>query len=160
MSGFGFAASGSACKKSSGPAAVVPVVSQKKVDIAVGAGSAFTDLLPALAAGDCAVAAGSVYLKGCYAVRFEITYVKNPNLCDADGDGCSDSAILPLTTEVLTYDVPVGGVMDLPVGLVKGIKIATLNEFGGALIANTAEQSVSWTSSYQPDSCGCVEIPA
>ena len=160
MSGFGYAAAGGACKKSSGPSAVVPVIAQANYTIASGAGAAFTDLLAPLAADACAVDAGHVHLKGCYAVRFEITYVKNPNLCDADGNGCSDSAIVPVTTEVKTYDVPVGGVMALPGGLVKGIKVQTLDKFGGAPLANTSDQTVLWTSSYQPDACGCVKIPA
>lgn len=160
MSGFGFAAASGSCKKASGPRAVAPVIAQAKHVIEVGAGAAFVDLLAPIAADECAVDAGHVYLKGCHAVRFEITYLHDPNLCDADGDGCSDAAIVPMETKVEFYDVPVGGVMGLPGGLVKGIKVATLDEFGGALLANTSEQTVSWTSSYQPDACGCVKVPA
>lgn len=151
-------ATGAGCKTSSGPKAIAPIVKQVKHEIAIGEGAAFVDLLAPLATGECAAAAGGVQNKGCNSIRLEITYLNDPNSCDADFDGCSDSALLPIETVVDTFDIPANSGVEL-YGLVKGIKVATLDEFGGALTANTSAQTVLWNSAYQPDACGCVLIP-
>jgi hypothetical protein len=143
---------------SSAPKAIAPVVNQLKHEIAVGAGVAYVDLLAPIASGQCAAAAGSVQNKGCAAIRLEISYLNDPNACDSDQDGCSDSALLPLEVVVDTFDIPANSGIEL-FGLVKGIKVATLDEFGGVLTANTAIQTVLWNSAYQPDGCGCVLVP-
>lgn len=147
-------------KAAGGPKAIAPIINQVKHEIAVGAGAAYVDLLPAIAAGECAAAAGAVANKGCAAIRLELTYLNDPNACDADGDGCSDGVLAPITKVVVPFDIPANSAIDLPAGLLAGIKVATLDEFGGALTANTAAQTVLWNSAYQPDACGCVEVPA
>jgi hypothetical protein len=150
----------SGCGKSAstGPKAVAPIIVQKKLEIAVAAGAAYQDLLPAIAAGECAIASGAVSNSGCAAIRLEISYLNDTN-CDLDNDGCSDSALLPLEVEVLEFDIPANSAIDLPAGMVKGIKVATLDEFGGDLTANTAVQKVLFNSNFQPNACGCVLVP-
>lgn len=149
-----------AVKDAAGAKAVAPIVSQVKHEIAEGDGAAYVDLLPAIAAGECGVAAGAVANKGCAAIRLELTYLNDPNGCDASGDGCSDSVLAPIELVVVEFDIPANSAIDLPGGLLAGIKVATLDEFGGALLANPAAQQVLWNSSYQPDFCGCVKVPA
>jgi hypothetical protein len=142
----------------SGPKAVAPIVSQKSLTIAVAAGAAYADLLAAIAAGACAVDAGVLNNKGCAPVRAKITYLDGG--CDADGDGCADAGAATLTTVDIEVDIPANTAFPLPAGLVKRIQVATLDELGGALTANTAEQNLFWYSSMQPAGCACVAIPA
>jgi hypothetical protein len=151
--------SGGSCKTSTGPRATAPIINQKALTIAAGAGSAYQDLLATIATGSCAVDAGVIQNKGCSPIRLEIKYIDNPN-CDLDGDGCADSAAaLPSTVETLTFDVPSNSAVALPAGLIAGLKVATVDSLGGALFANTAEQQVFWSSDFQPSSCGCVLVP-
>ncbi len=151
--------SGGSATASSGPRAVAPIINQKALTIASGAGVAYQDLLAAIATGSCAVDAGVIQNKGCSPIRLEIKYVNNPN-CDLDGDGCADSAAaLPSTLETRTFDVPANTAVPVPAGLIAGMKVATLDSLGGALFANTGEQQVFWSSDFQPSSCGCVLVP-
>jgi hypothetical protein len=153
--------SSSSCGTSSGPKAIAPTINQKALTIAIGAGAAYADLLATIAAGSCAVDSGIVQNKGCSPIRLEIVYVNNPNLCDLDGNGCPDSTtVLPSTKVTKTFDVPANSAVALPAGLVVGVKVATLDVLGGALTANTAAQSIFWSSDFQPSACGCVVVPA
>lgn len=151
----------SSASASTGPRAIAPTINQKALAIAIGAGAAYQDLLTAIAAGSCAVDAGVFQNKGCAPVRLEIVYVNDPNLCDLDGNGCPDSTtVLPATKVTKTFDVPANSAVALPAGLVVSVKVATLDTLGGALTANTAAQSVFWSSDFQPSACGCVVVPA
>jgi hypothetical protein len=91
----------------------------------------------------------------------EIVYVNDPNLCDLNGDGCPDQAtVLPSTKVTKYFEVPANSAVALPAGLVVSVKVATLDALGGALTANTAAQSIFWSSDFQPSACGCVVVPA
>lgn len=140
----------------SGPKAVAPVVFQESLIIAVGAGATAQDLLPAIAAGSCAADAGVLNNRGCSAVRATVSYIDNGG--DCDGDGCSDSGAAALTIKDIPIDIPANSAFPLPAGLIKQIKVATIDALGGAPFANTSENSLFWYSSYQPG-CACVTIP-
>ena len=142
----------------SGPKAVAPVVYQESLTIAVGTGATAKDLLPAIAAGECAADAGILHNKGCAPLRATVSYIDGG--CDADGDGCADAGAAALEIVDIEVDIPANSAFPLPAGLVKQIKVATLDELGGALTANTSEQKLFWYSSYQAAGCACVAIPA
>ncbi len=141
-----------------GPKAVAPVVHQESLTIAVAAGAAFQDLLAAIPAGDCAADAGVLNNKGCSPLRAKISYVDGG--CDADGDGCADAGAAGLSTVDIEVDIPANSAFPLPAGLVSQIQVATIDELGGALFANTSEQKLFWYSSYQASGCACVAVPA
>jgi hypothetical protein len=142
----------------SGPKAVAPVVSQQSLTIAIAAGAAYQDLLAAVAEGDCALDAGVINNKGCAPLRAKISYIDGG--CDADGDGCPDAGSAGLSTVDIEVDIPANSAFPLPAGLVSKIQVATLDELGGALTANTSESKLFWYSSYQPAGCACVAVPA
>ena len=147
------------CGQVGGTKAIAPTINQKALTIAIGAGSAYQDLLATIATGSCAVDAGVVQNKGCAPIRLEIVYVNDPN-CDANCDGCNDgTALLPLTKVTAHFDVPANASVPVPAGLIAGLKVATLDTLGGALTANTAAQNVFWSSDFQPSACGCTLVP-
>jgi hypothetical protein len=152
--------SGASCGAATGTKAIAPTINQKALTIAIGAGAAYQDLLATIATGSCAVDAGVIQNKGCAPIRLEIVYVNNPNLCDANADGCADSStLLPLTKVTKTFDVPANSAVPVPAGLIAGLKAATLDVLGGALTANTAVQNVFWSSDFQASACGCTLVP-
>ena len=142
---------------SSGPKAVAPVVYQAPLTIAIGAGATYQDLLPAIASGACAADAGILHNKGCFPLRAKVSYVDGG--CDADGDGCADAAATAITIKDIEIDIPANSAFPLPAGLVKQIQVATIDDLGGVLFANTSEAKLFWYSSYQPAGCACVAIP-
>jgi hypothetical protein len=150
--------SGGGAASGSGPKAVAPVVNQAPLTIAVGAGAAYQDLLAEIAAGTCAADAGQISNKGCLPLRVKLTYIDGG--ADCDGDGCPDDGAAGLTTVDIEVDVPANSSFPLPAGLVSQIQVATIDELGGALFANTAEQKLFWYSAYQPAGCACVAVPA
>lgn len=147
------------CGQSGGAKAIAPTINQKALTIAIGAGDAYQDVLAEIVSGLCAVDAGVIHNKGCAPIRLEIVYVDDPN-CDKDCDGCKDSApLLPVTKVTRTFDVQANHAGPVPSGLIAGLKVATLDVLGGALTANTAAQSVFWSSDFQASACGCTLVP-
>jgi hypothetical protein len=127
--------------------AVAPIVHQKALSIAVGAGAAPQDLLPAIAAGQCAAFAGQIVNKGCYDVKATITYLDG-----ADCDSCTVDVLAKIDVNVV---IPANSVFPLPAGFHQQIKVSTLDSLGAA-IANTTEVKLNFYSSYQPSCGGCV----
>lgn len=141
-----------------GPKAVAPIVHQESLTIEVAAGAAFQDLLAAIPAGDCAADAGVLNNKGCLPLRAKISYITGGE--DCDGDGCPDAGSAALELVDIEVDIPANSAFPLPSGLIAQIQVATIDELGGALFANTSEQKLFWYSSYQPAGCACVAVPA
>lgn len=130
--------------------AVKPVVYQKSMTIAVGAGANLQDLQAQIATGQCAADAGQLVNKGCYDLLVSLTYL--------DGADCDNCTVDTLTTQVITIIVPANAAFPLPPGLITRLQVATVDSTG-AQVANTTEQTVSWYSAYSPDCNGCVLVP-
>lgn len=128
---------GSECAK-----AVAPVVNQGSLDIAVGSGSALTDLLPAIAAGSPAAFGGQIVNRGCLDLLAQITYL--------DGDDC-DACTAPdtLSPVVISVTIPKNSAFPIPNGFITQVQVQTLDSSGTPVDAQI-EQSVDFYSAYQP----------
>lgn len=130
--------------------AVAPVVHQNSLTIAVGAGSAYQDLLAALASGACSADAGQIVNTGCYDLQVKATYLDG-----ADCDGCTVDTIATVDVTVI---VPANSAFPMPPGFVKQIQVRTVDS-SGAAVANTTEQKARYYGAYAPGCNGCPLVP-
>lgn len=131
---------------SSAQKAVAPVVHQASLTVAVGSGAAAQDLLPAIAAGECASFAGQIVNKGCYDILATVSYL--------DGGDCDSCTVDTLETVDVELVIPANSVFPLPQGFHQQVAVQTLDS-AGAPIANTTEVKLNFYSSYQPSCGGC-----
>jgi hypothetical protein len=124
--------------------ATAPIVNQKNLTIAIGAGSSFSNLLPAIAVGQPAAYGGQVVNNGCYDVNLVITY-----LTGADCDECTVDTLSKVDVSII---VPKNSVFPIPDGFYQQVKATTVDSTGAA-VANTTEVKLALHSAYQP-SCG------
>ena len=127
--------------------AKAPIVKQKNLTIAVGAGAAFQDLLPAIAAGQCAAYGGQVINSGCYDLKLVVSYLDG-----ADCDECTVDVLSKVDVELI---VPKNSVFPIPDGFYQQVKVQSVDS-SAAPVANTTEVKVSLHSAYQPSCTGCV----
>lgn len=130
-----------------------PIVHQSKATIAVGAGVAPQDLLPAIAAGECAAFGGQIVNKSCNSIKATIKYIDGGQ---CEPSGCAGSSGEVYTTVDVDVIIPANSVFPLPSGFHQGIKVSTVDDAGVAL-ANTAEVKLDFYSHYQAGCSGCVE---
>jgi hypothetical protein len=126
--------------------AAAPVVHQASLTVAVASGAVKQDLLPAIAAGECAAFAGQIVNKGCYKVLATISYL--------DGSDCNSCTQDELEVVEVDVTIPANSVFPLPQGYHQQIEVQTLDS-SGTPIANTTEVSLEFYSSYQPQCGGC-----
>ena len=133
------------------PKAVLPVVNQGALDIAVGAGSALADLLPAIAAGDPAAFGGQVVVKGCHDLLLTISYLEGD-----DCDPCTEPDALTVTDVEIT--VPKNSAFPLPNGFITRVQAQALDSTGTPVDVQKAVE-VDFYSAYQPCCNGGVLVP-
>ena len=133
-------AAGSALK------AVKPVVFQEFLTVAVGAGAAFQDLLPAVAAGECAAYGGQIVNNGCYDLKVKVSYL--------EGGDCDECTVDVLTKVDVEFVVPKNSVFPIPDGFFQQVQVQTVDS-DHAPIANTTEVKVSLHSAHSPNCTGC-----
>lgn len=133
-----------------GVRAVAPIVHQSVLVAAVGSGAALQDVLPEIAADECAAHAGQVINTGCYDVKLTVSYLT--------GGDCDTCTVDVLTVEDLEITVPKNSAFPLPVGLVKQIQAQTLDS-AGEPVANSTEQTVKYYGHYVPGCTGCTLVP-
>jgi hypothetical protein len=131
--------------------AVKPVVFQEFLTIAVGAGASFQDLLPVVAAGECAAYGGQIVNSGCYDLKVNVTYL--------EGGDCDECTVDVLSTVAQEFIVPKNSVFPIPDGFYQQVQVQTVDS-AQAAIANTTEVKVSLHSAHSPNCTGCVAAVA
>jgi len=128
--------------------AVKPIVFQKFLTIAVGAGAALQDLLPAIAANQCAAYGGQIVNSGCYDLKATVSYL--------EGGDCDECTVDTLTKVDLEFIVPKNSVFPIPDGFYQQVRVQTVDS-SQAAIANTTEVKVSLHSAHSPNCTGCTK---
>lgn len=138
---FNSASSGASLK------AVKPIVFQEFLTIAVAGGAAFQDLLPAVAAGQCAAYGGQIVNSGCYDLKAKVSYL--------EGGDCDECTVDVLSKVDVEFIVPKNSVFPIPDGFYQQVQVQTVDS-AQAPISNTTEVKVSLHSAHSPNCSGCV----
>lgn len=139
---------------SCGLKAVLPIVGQSNLTVAIGSGSVPTALFTAVTTGSPAYSSGQITNDGCAWLRIVATY-----LTGSDCNPCTSDAI---STSDVTVLVPPRSVFPLPYGLISEATYETGSvDSAGVFTASnvTKVQKVGWYSNYQPCCDGAVLVP-
>lgn len=135
-------ASGSSLK------AIKPVVFQEFLTIAVAAGAAYQDLLPVIAAAECAAYGGQIVNSGCYDLKVKVSYL--------EGGDCDECTVDVLSKVDVEFIVPKNSVFPIPDGFYQQVQVQTVDS-SQAAFANTTEVKVSLHSAHTPNCSSCVK---